>query len=201
MIRQLFNMPREEKFILAFSGGVDSVAIADFYKKGNKNFELAYFNHATAQANVMEEFAINFANKNNIKLNVGRLVGEKSKNVSPEEFWRNKRYEFLNSFGAPVITCHHLNDAVETWIFSSLHGEGKIIASKNGNIRRPFLITPKRDLIAWCEHNDLSWVEDNSNKDTNFPRNRIRHNIVPECLKINPGLEKVIKKKVIAAYR
>lgn len=201
MIHQLFNIERNQKFILAFSGGVDSVAIADFYNKGNKNFELAYFNHSTPQANDMQEFACKFARNNNLKLNIGKLEGDKDKSLSKEEFWRIKRYEFLNSFNLPIVTCHHLNDAVETWIFSSLHGEGKVIAAKNENVWRPFLITPKKVLIDWCVKNELNWFEDKSNTDVNYPRNRIRHNIVPECLKINPGLEKVIKKKIITAYK
>jgi tRNA(Ile)-lysidine synthase TilS/MesJ len=67
MLNQLVSFDRETKFILACSGGVESMAIADFYKKGNKIFALAYFNHATSQASSMEDFVRSYADKNKLE--------------------------------------------------------------------------------------------------------------------------------------
>ena len=195
MLKQLINIPREEHFYIACSGGVDSMAIADFYKRGNKSFTLAYFHHATEQADKMEAFVRDWATKNNIPLVVGRLTNEKPKGASPEDFWRQERYAFFKTLAGRIVTCHHMNDVAETWIFSALHGKPKIIAVENGQVIRPFLLNSKQDLIDWAVRHDVRWVEDASNKDTNYPRNRIRNNIMSEALMINPGLFKVLRKK------
>lgn len=171
------------------------MAIADFYHRGNKNFSLAYFHHATPQADKMEEFVVSWGKAKNIDVVVGRLASEKPKNNSPEEFWRNERYAFFNELEDKVITCHHLNDVAETWIFSALHGSPKIIAPVNGKVVRPFLINTKQQLIDWAVRHNVSWIEDASNKDVHYPRNRIRNNIMQEALLINPGLLKVLRKK------
>jgi tRNA(Ile)-lysidine synthase len=63
-----------------------------------------------------------------------------------------------------------------------------------GNVLRPFLTTPKTEFISWCERHNVTWSEDISNKDTNYTRNYIRHELMPHALKVNPGLRTTIKK-------
>lgn len=175
------------------------MAIADFYKRGNKNFTIAYFNHGTPQAGMMEEFTRSWASNNGVDYVTGKITRERAKGESKEEFWRNERYSWLNEVAGkmPIVTCHHLGDAVEGYIFSALNGNPKVISSVNGMVFRPFLLNSKEELISWCIRHKVKWLEDESNKDTNFPRNRIRHNIVPEALLVNPGLAKVVKKKIM----
>lgn len=200
MLHQLHVFGRTTPFILACSGGVDSMAIADFYKRGGKNFTVAYFNHGTPNADKMEELVSKWAVNNRVKFLVGKIGSTpKPNDLSPEEHWRNERYAWLYSHNLPVITCHHLNDAAETWLFSSIHGESKLINPKiEGKLYRPFLTNTKQDFIDWCVNHKVEWFEDTSNTDVRFPRNRIRHNILPEVLKVNPGFLKVIKKKYLA---
>lgn len=197
MIKQLIKIDNKQHFYIACSGGVDSMAIADFYLRGGKNFSLAYFNHGTPQANKMQDLISSWGKNNNVPVVLGFLDSVRNKKESPEEFWRNARYKWLLSLSDPIVTCHHLNDVAETWIFSSLHGNPKLIPVKVGNVLRPFLLNEKKDLIDWCVQHNVQWIEDMSNKDVNFPRNRIRHNILPEALKINPGLFKVLRKKLL----
>lgn len=198
MIDQLVKVPGTTKFILACSGGVDSMAIADFYRSGNKNFDIAYFNHGTPQSEKMHNFVELYAEGYLIPFHTKKISRSRHKDESLEEYWRNERYSWLNSFDCPVVTCHHLDDCVETWIFSSLHGNPKLISMRNKNVVRPFLTTRKQVLIDWCKQHNVSWVEDESNKDVSFPRNRIRHCIVPQALSVNPGLHKVVKKKILS---
>lgn len=205
MITQLYNFPRVKPFVLACSGGVDSMFAADFFLRGNKNFKLAYFNHGTSQANDMQKTVLKWAYDNDVKVFLGEIKREKTKQESLEEFFRNERYRWLCTLGYDIITCHHLNDAVEGYLFSALHGNPKIIKSYNvvnygGNaavVYRPFLINTKQQLTDWCLRHKVEWCEDVSNADINYPRNRIRHRIINEALKINPGLFKVIKKKIL----
>ena len=141
-----------------------------------------------------EEFAKGWARERGVPLSIGRITKEKGKSESWEEYWRNERYRFLQVFEEPVVTAHHLDDAVETWIFHSLHGKPRLLPYSNKNVIRPFLITPKSELRGWCVKKGVSWVEDETNRDTKYVRNRIRHNIVPEALRVNPGLHTVVKK-------
>ena len=195
MIRFIGELPK--KCTIAFSGGVDSVAIVDFLARGKKDIQLAFFHHGTQTSTEAQSFVEDFAAGRGLKLTVGNLSENKPPGESLEEFWRNQRYEFLSHFSDPVITAHHLDDAVETWIFTSLHGESRLIPHRRGNVIRPFLITPKKELKSWCSSRNLSWIEDESNNDVRYMRNLIRHKIVPEALKVNPGLRKVVRKKYI----
>lgn len=197
MIHFLGKLP--QSCVVAFSGGVDSVSVVDFLMNGKRNVELAFFDHGTTSSASAEEFVVKFAKERSLALHRGHITNfrPKSRLESLEEYWRLARYDFLNTFSSPVITGHHLDDAVETWIFSSLHGMGKLIPYQRNNVIRPFLITPKSSLVEWCKRRDLRWVEDPSNTDTRFMRNLIRHNILPEALRLNPGIRTVIRKKYL----
>lgn len=193
MLKFIGDFPR--KCTIAFSGGIDSVVISDFLLNGKRDVQLAFFHHGTINSERAEEFVRKFAEERRVPLKVGRINSEKSRGLSPEEFWRNERYAFLDSLGGPVVTGHHLGDAIETWIFTSLHGDSKLIPYSRGNVIRPFLITPKEEIRSWASRRNLTWIEDESNSDPRYMRNRIRMHIVPEALKVNPGLGTVIRKK------
>ena len=195
MIQFLGNIPH--KCTIAFSGGVDSVAVVDFLLNGKKQVDIAFFHHGTETSKLAFDFVTNFVNKHQLILKVGYLSREKLAEESLEEFWRNERHKFFATFDSPVITAHHLDDAIETWIFTSLHGDARLIPYSSGNVIHPFLITPKSELVSWCKRKNMVWLEDESNFDISFMRNLIRHKIVPIALKVNPGLRKVIKKKYI----
>ena len=78
-----------------------------------------------------------------------------------------------------------------------MHGTGKIIPySRNDRILRPFRLTRKRDLELWANLKSVPYIEDDSNADTCYTRNYIRHEMMPHVLRVNPGIHKVISKKV-----
>jgi tRNA(Ile)-lysidine synthase len=77
-----------------------------------------------------------------------------------------------------------------------MHGQGKIIPYRHHNVIRPFRLTRKRDLEMWANLNSVEYLEDDSNKDTCYTRNYIRHEMMPHVLRVNPGIHKVIAKKV-----
>jgi tRNA(Ile)-lysidine synthase TilS/MesJ len=63
------------------------------------------------------------------------------------------------------------------------------------------LTTPKSSFVKWCDKNKVEYLNDPGNYDEKFMRPIVRHTIVPACLKVNPGLRKVIKKKVKKDYK
>jgi tRNA(Ile)-lysidine synthase len=187
---------------VACSGGVDSMAVVDFLRRKH-DVEVIHYNHGNATANAEQQFVYDYCEKHDIECILGGVNAGDTlpKDTSLEEYWRNRRYAFFEQFASPetpVITCHHLDDCVETWIWSSLNGEGKIIPYRNKNVIRPFRLCRKRDLEMWANLHNVPYIEDASNTDTKFIRNYIRHEMMPNVLKVNPGIHKVIKKKVAA---
>ena len=172
-----------------------------FLMQGKRKINLAYFNHDTQHSHKAEKFVEKFASDNNLTLFIGRVKGRKGKR-SLEEFWRDERYDFLQRTSSNyTITCHHLDDCVETWLMSSFHGQSKLIPFvRNENIFRPFLMTSKKVIKQYAERKQIEWVQDPSNQKTNFMRNRVRHNIIPQVLLVNPGIRSTIRKKLIETY-
>ena len=198
MIKILGNLP--EKVYVACSGGPDSMAILDFLIRGKRDVTVAHFNHDTPFGRFAENFVKSYCNKNNIDLVLGRIQKEKPAKESWEEYWRNERYKFFESLDGPVITAHHLDDVVEWWTFTSFHGNPRLIPYKRDKPIRPFLLTSKEEIWNWVDRKNVPYVTDPSNFDEKYMRSLIRKNIVPEALKVNPGLRKVMKKKVMKDY-
>ena len=187
----------KEPFYLAFSGGTDSLVVAHFLSQSHASkMTLLYVNHGTEFGQFSENKVKDLAQSLNLPLDIYHVTQEPNKGQSLEEFWRNERMSIFHAQNRPVVTAHHLDDCLETWIFSSLHGLGKIIPLYNKNIVRPFLLTKKKDLERYAERKGIIPLEDPSNLDVRFARNNIRHNIVPLALDVNPGLHKTVARKV-----
>ena len=192
MIKLTVPLPKE--ITVACSGGVDSMAAVDFLKRKH-DVTVAYFNHRTEHGEKASEFVSRYCSDNNLVMFYGTCRSQRGSKESQEEYWRRERYEFLSELG-PVITCHHLDDCVETYVWSSLHGTPKVIPLVRNNVLRPFLTTRKSELVKWCEKHNVSWIEDESNKDTKYTRNYIRNEMMPHVLKVNPGIHTLVKKIV-----
>ncbi len=198
MIHLQGKLPR--KLYLACSGGVDSMAALDFLRR-NHDVEVLHVNHREGNSNRTADFVEDYCNTNGIVCHIHTIdpIDSKPTNMSMEEWWRDQRYRFLDQgvFGTnAVVTCHHLDDCVETWIWSSLNGTGKIIPYRRGNVVRPFRLTRKRDFEYWCSFNQVPWIEDDSNQNIHYTRNYIRQQMMPHVLQVNPGIHKTIAKKV-----
>jgi tRNA(Ile)-lysidine synthase len=194
MLKLQVKLPR--RIYLACSGGVDSMAALDFLRR-NHDVRVLHFNHGTAHGEQAEEFVLRYCRKNNIEFIVDRVRQTIPPGLSKEAWWREQRYNFLHKYDVePVITCHHLDDCVETWVWSSMHGTGKIIPYRNRNVIRPFRQTRKRDFEMWCALKNVPYLEDDSNENIHYTRNYIRHEMMPHVLQVNPGIYKTIAKKV-----
>lgn len=191
-------LPREGKYYLALSGGVDSMAALHFLINGGREIQPVYINHKTSYGKDMQEFLKDYVHKRfGLELLVWEIEGEKRKNQSQEEFWHHCRYDLFNSLDYPVITSHHLDDAIETFIYTSMHGDPKAIKFIHKNVVRPFLFSRKAGFIDHAIKHELSWREDPSNSNEDFcARNYIRNKLMPGILKINPGIHTTVMKKL-----
>lgn len=199
MIRIIKKIPNT--LTVACSGGLDSMSVVDFLLKGKKKVNLAYFNHDTFHSVKAQSFVEQYAHEKNLELTLGTVKGIKGKR-SLEEFWRDERYEFLNKINSNfIVTCHHLDDAVETWVMSSLKGRSKLIPYKRGdNIYRPFLMTTRDTLERYAKRKNVNWIEDPSNSRNDHTRNYVRNAMMPHILRVNPGIRTTIRKKIIETY-
>lgn len=202
MIKILGNLPRN-RIGLALSGGIDSMTIANFLLNGRKDFTAFYFNHGTVHGEQAEKFVTRWCDQNNVSLIKGQITEEYNDQVynGPQDFYRWNRYCFLNQYeDYNIILAHHLDDVLETWLFSSFHGKPKLIPYQAGHMSRPFLTTSKEVIKAYADRHDVEWIEDESNGTLDYMRNRIRHNIVPEVEQVNPGIRKVLTRMLIEEY-
>lgn len=200
---------RNDDFIVAASGGVDSMVLLDFLVRGGRKPIVCYFNHGTAYGDMVENGINSTCEQHGLEFLRGdiRDYPEKAKGESKESFWRDCRYLWLESIAGEVnassiLLGHHLNDAMENWIMTSLHGKPAIIPEKRllasgVEIRRPLILNEKKAFYEWADNHHVWYEEDESNQDVRFTRNRVRHNIMPEVLTANPGFAKVILKKYL----
>ena len=194
----MFHLPMKvpRSVFVAVSGGPDSMAALDFLRRAHEVTAL-HFNHGTDHGKEAEQFVVDIMGKLGVPLMIGRISRERAADESKEEFWRNERYAFFRQAigDTPLVMAHTLDDAMETWVFTSLHGPPWLIPMRHGNVIRPFIISRKAEMLDWCDHKNVPYVLDPGNVDLSFPRARIRNVIMPELLRINPGFPKVIAKR------
>jgi len=171
---------------------------AAMYFERTREIGLAYYNHGTEYADRAEEHVANYAAKYNLPFIRDQVKAPPPAGVSKEAYWREQRYEFLDGLGPAVVTAHHLDDAVETWIWGMANGTPRLPRLVRGNVYRPFLACRKQAMLEQLKKNSVTWIEDPSNASTDYTRNLIRHCVVPEMLKVNPGMHSVIQRKIMA---
>jgi len=192
MIKLLGKIPKG-KFYVACSGGVDSMVALAFLKAGGHDCKALFINHNTDTSASAHKFLMDTLEGD---FYAEQIPQTKPAKMSWEEFWREERYKLFHSFEQPIVTAHHLDDQVETWLMGAMHGQPKLIPYRNSNVVRPFMLNTKSELIEWAENHDIKWIEDETNMNYAHARNRVRHEIIPEVMEINPGIHKVIAKKV-----
>lgn len=194
MIRVEGKIPRE--IVVAVSGGIDSMAILDFLRRSH-DVSVAYYNHLTPSGIKAYDFLTAYCDKHKLEFISDEITGHpKPAHKSMEEHWRDERYKFFHNIRHPVVTGHHLDDCVETWVFTSMHGDSRTIPYSRGNVIRPFRHNRKRDLKLWCDLKNVPYVEDESNNDTKYMRNFIRHEMMDHVLTVNPGIHKMVRKRL-----
>ena len=191
--------PLPKKCYIACSGGVDSISALHFLHK--RVVGVLHFHHGTSSADKFLSHTRSVAKSYGIPFLSSYLFKPIPKGcISKEQWWRDQRYNFLNSYASadiPVVLAHNLNDCLEEYLMNVLvRGRQGTIPYRNGNCIRPFRMWPKEEIYSFAGKNSLLWVEDPSNKDVKFRRNNIRHGLIGKVLELNPGLYSIVKKQV-----
>ena len=194
-------LPRYELLLAAASGGMDSMCLLDFLYENGYRVCAAHYNHQLRgqEADMDEDLVRAWCAARRIPLCVGTgdvaaYAGENGLTI--EEAARKLRYDFLNSVAgqtgaARIVTAHHANDNAETLLFNIIRGTSPTgicaIPYKRDRYIRPLLCVTREQIMAYVAENELSYVIDSTNGDDDYTRNFIRHNIMPQCIRLNPS--------------
>ena len=198
MINTFRTLPK--KINIAFSGGVDSAVLFHIALKQQRDITLLTFDHQNDTSDeevwMAEKYSVAF----NVPLIVKKGTKEIPKGESKEKFWAEQRNSWFKSFDTTVCTGHHLNDVAEWYLMTAIaDAKGGFLTNyANDNIIRPLIITPKAVIEKYAAQNNVSYISDPTNLDVNFnKRNRVRAELLPQVLRINPGFLNTIRKKIL----
>jgi tRNA(Ile)-lysidine synthase len=182
---------------VAVSGGVDSLVTLHWISQ-RRSVRAVHYVHDSDYAAQEHDFVHKFCKEIGVELTVQTQLPNGRQGQSQEQYWRQGRYNFFKQLPFPVCTGHTLDDAVEWYLFTSFNGQGHYMDYQHANVIRPFLTTKKIDLLAYADKYALKWLEDPSNQQVDFAvRNRIRHDILPQVLQVNPGLYNMVKRRIV----
>lgn len=189
-----------DKIVIGVSGGIDSMVLLNILHNLKYNIVIAHVNHnVRIESNDELLFVKNYANTLNIPFETTTLP--KIENTNFEAEARRLRYEFFFDVARKyncqkIATAHHLDDLFETILMrisrgSNLYGYGGIkpnIDYGNISIIRPLLCINRSEIKSYQEENNIPFMEDSSNSNNLYTRNRFRHNIIPLLVKENPSI-------------
>ena len=196
-VEQLFlaeiNPYKECNFVLAISGGVDSMVLANLFLINNLNFSIAHCNFQLRgkESDDDELFINKWCSEKDIKLYNKKFSTEdycKNNKLTIQMGARELRYEWFSELIDKekydfIVTAHHIDDQLETFIINSIRGTGIDglvgIPDKINKIIRPLLMTSKDQIIEYSKVNKINYREDSSNDKEDYLRNKIRHSVIP----------------------
>ena len=201
-LQKFFENHLERRFLVAVSGGKDSMAL--LYRvvrlRAKMNFEImvATFDHQIRVEGATDAaFVRDYCKQQGVTCvvgtaNVPEIASQRGQNL--EATAREVRYEFLvktareHSIGV-VMTAHHADDQAETILMHLIRGSGldgltgmRLVSHLTSDVLlfRPLLSTARSTIEWWVDKSNVPFVEDATNEDTDFTRNFIRHNIMPQ---------------------
>ncbi|MCX7172468.1 MAG: tRNA lysidine(34) synthetase TilS [Proteobacteria bacterium] len=188
------HLTPDQTLVVGFSGGRDSVALLHVLHRLQDliDFRLAacHVNHGLSpHAEEWQLFCRRVCDDWRIPLEVISIAVPRGSAEGLEAAARNKRYAAFSNLTADwIVLAQHRGDQAETLIFNLLRGTGLAGMAGMSDIRslrpgmglmRPWLNIARSDIDAYLATHDLAWVEDESNRDTGFSRNFIRHQVLP----------------------
>lgn len=190
------SLSSKEKFLLAVSGGVDSVVLCELSRQAGFSFALAHCNFGLRgeESDRDEAFVRTLAEACNVPVFVQRFDAKayaEEQKLSVQEAARNLRYTWFEELRAAqgfgyTLLAHHADDNVETLLLNFFRGTGLdgltgMPEKKEGTrCLRPMLHLRRAEIEAFARAANLQWVEDSSNASAKYTRNFFRHQLLPQ---------------------
>ncbi|ASW75742.1 tRNA(Ile)-lysidine synthetase [Chryseobacterium piperi] len=205
-LAELVQSPENNTYLLGVSGGADSMVLASLFLDSGIPFEIAHINYKLRgnDSDLDQKVVQDFCDKSHIKFHLYEVSEKDHQPENSIQLWaREIRYRFFKKIQEKedlkyLVTAHHLNDQLETFIInlskaSGINGLSGIPANDN-KILRPLLSYSKEEIYAFAQENNIEYREDLSNKKSDYLRNKIRNEIVPKLLETNDHFLENFKK-------
>jgi len=201
-INSHFSFLLDKKLLIACSGGLDSTVLTRLFKELEYNISLSHCNFSLRgkESDGDEKFVASLADKLSIpifnKTFDTKQYASKHK-ISTQMAARDLRYEWFNELCAAhsfdyVLTAHHLDDDLETFFINLSRGTGLRgltgIPEINDKTVRPLLNFSREEILNYAKDNKISWREDSSNKKSDYLRNKVRLEVLPEYKKLTDSV-------------
>lgn len=205
-LENLIHNPENHTYLLAVSGGADSMVLAYLFQNSGFSFHIAHINYKlrSEDSNLDQKVVQDFCEKYKIPFHLYEVSEKDQKPDNSIQLWaRELRYAFFKNIQQQeklefLVTAHHLNDQLETFIINLSKAAGinglSGIPSNDNNILRPLLSFSKEDIYEFAKENSVEFREDLSNKKSDYLRNKIRNEIVPKLLETNDHFLENFKK-------
>ncbi len=193
---------KDEPLLVGLSGGCDSVVLLHLLASlglGARISALHVHHGLSPNADQWADFCTGFCQRLDLPLRVARVTVNPESGHGIEAAARRERYAaFAESGSSAIFLAHHQGDQAETLLFNLLRGSGVAGAAamaderRHGELRilRPLLPVPRADLLTYAEANRLEWIDDESNDDTAFSRNFLRHEVLSVINQRFPSAER-----------
>lgn len=200
-IQSNFPYLKEKKLLLAISGGIDSMVLLHLLHELKFDITVAHCNFSlrdaesdadetfvksTCEALKIPYFIQKFDTKQfalDYKFSI-QLAARKLRYDWFSELLLDKKIDF-------VLTAHHLDDEIETFLINLTRGTGLEgltgIPTKNEKTIRPLLKFSREEIETFAKENTIKWREDSSNASNKYLRNKLRHDVVPVLKELNPS--------------
>jgi len=205
--------------LVAVSGGIDSICLAEKVRRGGGPFAIAHCNFGLrgAESDGDEDFVRSWAASYGIPCHVKRFDTEafaKEQGISVEMAARRLRYRWFGQLCRKfayeaVAVAHNANDNAETLVLNLLRGTGLrgLTGMKEEGflpdpdyadipLLRPLLGSTREELEAFAKDNGLSWREDESNARNDYKRNIVRNLVFPVFARINPSFVQTLNRNM-----
>ena len=209
-IEEYGMLSTREKVVVGVSGGADSVAllhILSSLKDLKLELTAAHLNHGIRgdEADRDADFVKRTAKSLDIPFEYKKVdtqAYKQEKKLSLEDAARELRYQFFNELreklgATKVATAHTMDDQAETVLMRLLRGSGLrglsgIPPVSRGYLVRPLLFVSRREIEEYLNSKGIDWVEDSTNTEDRFLRNKIRQNLIPLLEEYNPKLKETL---------
>lgn len=185
-----------DRLVVGLSGGVDSVVLLHVIHSLQRPVSAFHVHHGlSTDADRWTGFCQNICATWAIPLAIERVDVERGSADGLEAAARRARHAAYKRIGADWIAlAHHRGDRSETMLFNLLRGAGVrgagTMRERNGDLLRPLLPAGRDEILEYATAHRLEWVEDESNADTRYSRNYLRHRIMPLLQQRFPAAER-----------
>ncbi|MDL2292749.1 tRNA lysidine(34) synthetase TilS [Acholeplasma sp. OttesenSCG-928-E16] len=198
LIKEL-NIPLKSTLILSISGGVDSMVLLNLMTSFDYNLVVVHFNHQKRVDSINDKALVeNYCQINNIpfeyfKLNIPKKNFQEQARLERNHYLELTARKYNTKY---IFTAHHLDDLLETILMklsrgSNLYGyAGMQPITKSNSLLyiKPFLYYSKEQIYSYAINNNIQYLEDSTNKEDSYTRNRFRHHIIPALKLENPNI-------------